>query len=114
RFAIDFNYDGSGWEILQLEWINDDDEKMRYNYKHQNRLWSEEGDASTSARSDGEAAEEPENNTNVHVSGEYQGDIYNVNYSNDNTLNAPSQTNIQATIGEVLDYIQTNVLPTLK
>lgn len=28
--------------------------------------------------------------TNVHVSGEYQDDIYNVKYTNDNELNAPS------------------------
>ncbi|XP_054738948.1 uncharacterized protein LOC129245025 isoform X1 [Anastrepha obliqua] len=118
RFAIDFNYDGSGWQIVQFEWQNDDDENMKFNYNYQSQLWPDTGaevaDETTGTEVGSSNVESAEKNTNVHVSGEYQDNIYNVSYSNDNTQNAPSQTNIQATIRDVLDYIQTNILPTLK
>lgn len=39
RFAIDFNYDGNGWQIVQFEYVNDDDVKMHYDYKYENQLW---------------------------------------------------------------------------
>ncbi|XP_039957539.1 uncharacterized protein LOC120772814 isoform X2 [Bactrocera tryoni] len=117
RFSVDFNFDGSGWQIVQFEWINDDDVKKHYDYKYENQLWPSDYDVNADANADVEATatEKPEegDTTNVHVSGEYQDDIYNVKYTNDNELNAPSQFNIQATISDVLDYVQTNVLPTL-
>nr|XP_036218556.1 uncharacterized protein LOC106624431 isoform X3 [Bactrocera oleae] len=114
RFSIDFNYDGSGWQIVQFEWVNDDDVKMHYDYKYENQLWPADY-VDVNADTESTATEETTegDTTNVHVSGEYQDDIYNVKYTNDNELNAPSQFNIQATISDVLDYIQTNVLPTL-
>ncbi|XP_011188646.2 uncharacterized protein Spbc4f6.14_1 [Zeugodacus cucurbitae] len=117
RFALDFNYDGSGWQIVQFEWVNDDDVKMHYDYKYEKQLWpTEEGyaNADVAADSDSDAQmETSDGETNVHVSGEYQDDIYNVKYSDDNAQNTLSQIDIQATITDVLDYIQTNVLPTL-
>jgi len=43
RFMIDFNYNGTGWQIIQFEWVRDGDgtneEQQQYKYVNENKLW---------------------------------------------------------------------------
>ncbi|XP_067634217.1 uncharacterized protein [Eurosta solidaginis] len=129
RFSVDFNFNNNGWQIVQLEYINDDDEKQRYDYKYERQLWPveevptavDESDRSNAtsepvAQPVGQAAPQTTvdqtPSTKVRVSGEYQDDYYNVAYKSDNNTNAIS-ANVQEKIGVVLDYIQKSILPTL-
>lgn len=50
--------------------------------------------------------------TNVHVSGEYQDDIYNVKYTNDNELNAPSVSKYTYTLCFCFNNINTYFIST--
>jgi len=133
RFMIDFNYNGTGWQILQFEWVRDGDEERHYKYINENKLWNDqecvEGHAADNSHEciddpavvadqgkeayGDEVPEQDNPNTNVHVDGEYEQNNYNVQYTNDNEQNGPQPNEIQDTIREVLEYIQTHILPTL-
>uniref|UniRef100_W8BKK2 Uncharacterized protein n=1 Tax=Ceratitis capitata TaxID=7213 RepID=W8BKK2_CERCA len=108
RFSIDFNFDGSGWQIVEFDWVNDDNMKRHYDYKFENQLWPSEGYDADAVQVDTSSTAATPTSTNVHLSGEYEDDIYNVNYSSDDVVNTPNQI-----ISAVLDYIQDNILPTL-
>lgn len=43
RFMIDFNYNGTGWQIIQFEWVRDGDgssqDQRQFSYVNENKLW---------------------------------------------------------------------------
>lgn len=43
RFMIDFNFNGTGWQIIQFQWVRDGDEShpdtKKYSYLTENKLW---------------------------------------------------------------------------
>jgi len=43
RFMIDFNFNGTGWQIIQFQWVRDGDEShpdaKQYSYFNENKLW---------------------------------------------------------------------------
>lgn len=49
RFMIDFNYNGTGWQIIQFEWVRDGDgtseDQRQFSYVNENRLWDTESQA---------------------------------------------------------------------
>lgn len=63
RFMIDFNYNGTGWQIIQFEWVRDGDgtaaDQRQFSYVNENRLWDTEGQ-SQSQPADAYAYEEPQ------------------------------------------------------
>uniref|UniRef100_A0A1B0ABQ9 Uncharacterized protein n=1 Tax=Glossina pallidipes TaxID=7398 RepID=A0A1B0ABQ9_GLOPL len=123
RFMIDFNYNGTGWQILKFEWNRDGDEEHQYNIEVSNHLWLTEDEQ---ALEDQRVAEYEKNkNANngdegtVHVDGVYN-DEEGYHYSYTNEENAQSSLaakqniqNLQNSLKEVLDYIQKSVIPGL-
>lgn len=39
RFMIDFNYNGTGWQIIKFEWLRDGENEPHYNFVNENKLW---------------------------------------------------------------------------
>ncbi|XP_037819315.1 uncharacterized protein LOC119608841 [Lucilia sericata] len=106
RFMIDFNYDNSGWQIINFEWLRDGDENYKYKFVNENQLFNGNGDT-------GEEASEPNNNeSDVHIDGEYnENNGYNYSYNNGGSNK--NSKNLQQAIREVIFYIENNILPTL-
>uniref|UniRef100_A0A1A9X155 Uncharacterized protein n=1 Tax=Glossina brevipalpis TaxID=37001 RepID=A0A1A9X155_9MUSC len=122
RFMIDFNYNGTGWQILKFEWNRDGDEEHQYNVEVSNHLWLTEDEQ---AIEDQRTAEYEKNKSatdqegTVHVDGVYN-DAEGYDYSYTNEQNSRSSLiekqnilNLQNSLKEVLDYIQKSVIPTL-
>lgn len=61
RFMIDFNFNGTGWQIIQFQWLRDGDEShpdsRRYNYVNENKLWEDHGDQAYEYQDPGEECE---------------------------------------------------------
>lgn len=62
RFSVEFNFNGTGWQIVDFEWIRDGDENIRYNLLSTNRLWG--SDANIQVDDDDIIEEEPPENYN--------------------------------------------------
>ncbi|XP_030388581.1 uncharacterized protein LOC115634809 [Scaptodrosophila lebanonensis] len=130
RFMIDFNLNGTGWQIIQFEWVRDgeESEQRKFNYVNENKLWGTDSDSdlhsdpSSMSPSAYDYKQPQANVETVRVAGEYDQNRndYQVSYRNEP---APQQsvsnagqdpTQIQEAIDEVLEYIQQHILPTLK
>lgn len=94
RFMIDFNYDNSGWQIINFEWLRDGDESYKFKYVNENQLFenndeNENGnhaqEASTASSDYGTENEQNNDEGDGHIDGEYNGNSgYNYSYDNDN------------------------------
>ncbi|XP_017033207.1 uncharacterized protein [Drosophila kikkawai] len=132
RFMIDFNFNGTGWQIIQFQWLRDGDEShpdtKRYSYVNENKLWGEESESDqgnqayeyhepgeeceASCQPESEAAEggsQPESPVQaveepVQEAGEAQ---------KTNIYSERDPAKIHNTINEVLEYIQQHILPKL-
>ncbi|EDV56329.1 uncharacterized protein LOC6546819 [Drosophila erecta] len=122
RFMIDFNFNGTGWQIIQFQWVRDGDEShpdtREYSYLTENKLWEsdqayeyQEPDDSCHMNCQPETQEyqvqpEPVQMPVVQPTQEQQPSGTNINSEQD-----PGK--IHDTINEVLEYIQQRILPTL-
>ncbi|XP_043643970.1 uncharacterized protein LOC122613718 [Drosophila teissieri] len=124
RFMIDFNFNGTGWQIIQFQWVRDGDEAhpdtKEYSYLTENKLWDsdpayeyQEPDDSCHVNCQPEAEEyqgqpepEPVQEPVVPPTEEQPQSRNNINSEQD-----PGK--IHDTINEVLEYIQQRILPTL-
>ncbi|KAH8348751.1 hypothetical protein KR084_010617 [Drosophila pseudotakahashii] len=122
RFMIDFNYNGTGWQIIQFHWVRDGDESdpdaKRYSYLNENKLWDadqayeyQQPDEGCQINCQPEAAEyqEPQEPVQEPVVGPIEQQ--DKQRSNINTEQDPVK--IHDTISEVLEYIQERILPKL-
>lgn len=88
RFSIEFNYNGTGWQIVDFEWIRDGDENIRYNLLSTNRLWG--SDANIQADDDDIIDDDGYSETGKE--GEDVGDTSAVNaYESSGANNDPSK-----------------------
>lgn len=88
RFMLDFNYDNSGFQVINFEWLRDGDENYRYKYVNENQLFTgheSNGNGEESPREE-EATSDSEQNSNEsgHIEGEYSSDKNGYNYSYNN------------------------------
>ncbi|KAH8254321.1 hypothetical protein KR032_009463 [Drosophila birchii] len=130
RFMIDFNFNGTGWQIIQFQWLRDGDEShpdsKRYSYVNENKLWGEESssDQGDQAYEYQEPGEECEPESQVAEAGSSQeqpeppvqaveepAEEQKQPATNINSERDPAK--IHNTINEVLEYIQQRILPTL-
>ncbi|KAH8393335.1 hypothetical protein KR215_006130 [Drosophila sulfurigaster] len=117
RFMIDFNYNGTGWQIIQFEWVRDGDgsneEQQQYKYVNENKLW--DTDAASQPAQPSYEYGQPAADTNCAT--DQQQTSYGeeaqqpLEQSNINTEQDPAK--LQSTINNVLEYIQQRILPTL-
>ncbi|ALC41591.1 CG13155 [Drosophila busckii] len=111
RFMIDFNYNGTGWQIIQFEWLRDGDgsneAEQMYNYVNENRLWE-----TTQQQPQQHAYEyaKPTAATAVDCEPEQHGH-YELEEQQLRAEKDPMK--VQQTLNEVLEYIQQSILPTL-
>ncbi|XP_065369979.1 uncharacterized protein DDB_G0280315 [Calliphora vicina] len=110
RFMIDFNYDNSGWEIINFEWLRDGDDNYKYKYVNENQLFT--ADAAEESSDTSSNSEQNNNENGGHIDGEYN-DNNGYNYSFNNGGANKSTKNLQQAIREVIYYIENNILPTL-
>ncbi|TDG51526.1 hypothetical protein AWZ03_001986 [Drosophila navojoa] len=114
RFMIDFNYNGTGWQIIQFEWVRDGDgtaeDQRQFSYVNENRLWDTERQ-SQSQPAGAYAYEQPQAEPVNEHSGEEQQPQPSYEQSNINTEKDPQK--VQSTINEVLEYIQQRIVPNL-
>ncbi|XP_075165053.1 uncharacterized protein LOC142237582 [Haematobia irritans] len=136
RFMVDFNYDGSGWQIIKFEWFRDGDDSYQYNYSNENRIWDvKDGidkseveplsteEENTSNSDGGEVLGEAKDDAvidgnadggNVHVDAEYvKNSGYDYTYTERTTNSNGNNKNLQSAIKDVLEFIEVNILPTL-
>ncbi|EDW90783.1 uncharacterized protein LOC6530125 [Drosophila yakuba] len=123
RFMIDFNFNGTGWQIIQFQWVRDGDEThpdtKEYSYLTENKLWESDQAAeyqdpdpdSCHVNCEPQTEEyqgkpEPVQEPVVEPTQEEQRPRTNINSEQD-----PAK--IHDTINEVLEYIQQRILPTL-
>ncbi|XP_058976599.1 uncharacterized protein LOC131801689 [Musca domestica] len=126
RFMVDFNYEGSGWQIIKFEWLRDGDESHQFNFVNENQLFSgnnghgkayvppaDNGDDGTAGDSESESATKTgSEESDAHIDGEYdkaRGYDYSVTDRKDKSNNE----NLKNAIKDVLEYIEVNILPTL-
>ncbi|XP_037943943.1 uncharacterized protein LOC119676758 [Teleopsis dalmanni] len=123
RFSIDFNYNGTGWQVIEFEWVRDGDEDVNYNYLSENQLWSvNEGKGQYGSDNDPSSQDKKSKvldrvlqdaNAKLQVNGEFDKNIYNVTYLDENGQELENVTEVKFAIKDVLDYIQTYILPSL-
>ncbi|KAH8297025.1 hypothetical protein KR044_003715 [Drosophila immigrans] len=116
RFMIDFNYNGTGWQIIQFEWVRDGDgsnaEQQQYKYVNENKLWDTDvGSQPSQSSYDYEQPADPnyvpeQPQTNYEVEAEQPLQQSTIDSEQD-----PAK--VQSTINNVLEYIQQRILPTL-
>lgn len=96
RFMLDFNYDNTGWQILNFEWLRDGDANYKYKYVNENQLYRSSdinGDVGQKPTTDtGGGGDTSNDESDVHIEGEYSGSNgYNYSYNKDNN----SVTNVR-------------------
>ncbi|KAH8320914.1 hypothetical protein KR067_011925 [Drosophila pandora] len=119
RFMIDFNFNGTGWQIIEFQWVRDGDEghpdSKQYSYLNENKLWeSGHGDQSYDYQQPGDECEpscqsgyqDPAPEPVQEPEPEQTTPSTNINSEKD-------PVKIHNTINEVLEYIQQHILPTL-
>ncbi|KAH8325472.1 hypothetical protein KR074_011465 [Drosophila pseudoananassae] len=140
RFMIDFNFNGTGWQIIEFQWVRDGDEShqdsKQISYLNENKLWENgHGDQSYDYQQPGEQCDEscqsgykdpvPEP---FPESEEQNTPSTNINSEKDVSteeklkkqdpfnffLSYMQPVKVYNTINEVLEYIQQNILPTLR
>ncbi|XP_017039125.1 uncharacterized protein LOC108086652 [Drosophila ficusphila] len=110
RFMIDFNFNGTGWQIIQFQWVRDGDESSpdskQYSYVNENKLWDSE---------QAYEYQQPDDSCQMNCqpdNPEYQEpEVEHNQQTNINTEQNPAK--VHDTINEVLEYIQQRILPTL-
>ncbi|KAH8371830.1 hypothetical protein KR093_009029 [Drosophila rubida] len=119
RFMIDFNYNGTGWQIIQFEWVRDGDggneEQQQYKYVNENKLWD------TDAASQGGAAAQPSYDYQQPADPDCTPEQQQTNYEaeaqqhqqHSSIDSEQDPAKVQYTINNVLEYIQQRILPTL-
>ncbi|XP_001360853.3 uncharacterized protein [Drosophila pseudoobscura] len=123
RFMIDFNYKGTGWQIIQFEWVRDGDDThpdmKKYSYVNENKLWETGTEKATGVAEQPYHYHQPDEGSEVsceppvEVSEEQQQQQHEAQpQSNINSEQDPEK--IHETINEVLEYIQQRILPTLR
>ncbi|EDW81554.1 uncharacterized protein Dwil_GK10960 [Drosophila willistoni] len=120
RFMIDFNYNGTGWQIIQFDWVRDGDgdDQKKYNYVNENKLWETENQAHEppeQAYVYEKSETEPQSGSTDAICDPVEiqqvEEVVEEPRANLNSQQDPRQ--IQETINEVLEYIQQRILPTL-
>ncbi|KAH8416134.1 hypothetical protein KR222_008959 [Zaprionus bogoriensis] len=99
RFMIDFNYNGTGWQIIQFEWVRDDDDQRQFSYVNENKLWE-----TTEAAEQSKAYDYSQPNPNCDPGQHTEQDRTRINSEQD-------PVKVQSTINEVLEYIQRRIVP---
>ncbi|XP_022227722.2 uncharacterized protein LOC111077670 [Drosophila obscura] len=123
RFMIDFNYNGTGWQIIQFQWVRDGDEThpdtKKYSYINENKLWDTGVEAETAVAEQPYHYQQPDECPEVtcepppeqeQQQQQPQPDVQP--QTNINSEQDPDK--IHETINEVLEYIQRRILPTLR
>ncbi|KAI8038712.1 hypothetical protein M5D96_008620 [Drosophila gunungcola] len=118
---IDFNFNGTGWQIIQFQWVRDGDEShpdaKQYSYVNENRLWDSDQAYEYQEPSDGcEVSCQPEtaDAEGYQESPEpVQEPVGDQNQPSASINSEKDPAKIQDTIHEVLEYIQQRILPTL-
>ncbi|XP_016946639.1 uncharacterized protein LOC108022291 [Drosophila biarmipes] len=119
RFMIDFNFNGTGWQIIQFQWVRDGDESdpdaKQISYLNENKLWDSE---------QAYEYQQPEHGCQVNCqpeAAEYQepqepvqSPAGNQEHSRTNINSEQDPAKVHDTISEVLEYIQQRILPNLK
>ncbi|KAH8400962.1 hypothetical protein KR009_002185 [Drosophila setifemur] len=130
RFMIDFNYNGTGWQIIEFHWVRDGDEthpdSKQYSYVNENKLWDadqlEQSYEYERPAEDCEANCQPETPTYdpvqeqpdpVQESVPEQAQPEQEQQPTTNINPEKDSAKIHDTINEVLEYIQQQILPTL-
>ncbi|KAH8246712.1 hypothetical protein KR038_007265 [Drosophila bunnanda] len=138
RFMIDFNFNGTGWQIIQFQWLRDGDEShpdtKRYSYVNENKLWgedseSDQGNQAYEYQEPGEGCEascQPESEVAEADNSQAQPEppvqaveepvqeaVEEQKQRNTNIYSERDPAKIHNTINEVLEYIQQHILPTL-
>ncbi|KAH8285622.1 hypothetical protein KR054_011707 [Drosophila jambulina] len=140
RFMIDFNFNGTGWQIIQFQWLRDGDEShpdtKRYSYVNENKLWGEDvesgsdlgdqayeyqepgGECEPSCQPESEVGEagrsqEQQEPAVQAVEEPYQETVEEQKQRKTNIYSEKDPAKIHNTINEVLEYIQQHILPTL-
>ncbi|XP_016981277.1 uncharacterized protein LOC108046206 [Drosophila rhopaloa] len=123
RFMIDFNFNGTGWQIIQFQWVRDGDESnpdaKQYSYVNENKLWESDQAYEYGEPNDGcdvdcqpDTAEYQESKEPVQ---EPVGEPVEEQKQPKDGINAEKDpVRIHDTINEVLEYIQQRILPTLR
>ncbi|XP_023168606.1 uncharacterized protein LOC111597902 [Drosophila hydei] len=113
RFMIDFNYNGTGWQIIQFEWVRDGDgtteDQRQFSYVNENRLW--DTDQSQSQPAGNYEYEQPQ--PVEHNCEQQQQQSYQEEYAQPKINAEKDPQKVQSTINEVLEYIQRQILPNL-
>ncbi|KAM8714038.1 hypothetical protein ACLKA7_014231 [Drosophila subpalustris] len=117
RFMIDFNYNGTGWQIIQFEWVRDGDgtneEQQKYKYVNENKIWDTDVESQHAYEYNhphAAAVESEEHHTDYETQPQSQ-DQYQPQSSIDSEQDP---VKVQSTINNVLEYIQRRILPNLK
>ncbi|XP_020800933.1 uncharacterized protein LOC110178226 [Drosophila serrata] len=138
RFMIDFNFNGTGWQIIQFQWLRDGDEShpdtKRYSYVNENKLWGDESESVSDSEHENQAYEyqepdegceascQPESEVTVAETSQSQPEpveeaipetVEEQKLRKTNIYSERDPAKIHNTINEVLEYIQQHILPTL-
>ncbi|XP_061390318.1 uncharacterized protein LOC133325609, partial [Musca vetustissima] len=116
RFMVDFNYEGSGWQIIKFEWLKDGDESHQFNFVNENQLFSgNNGNGraySPPADDDSESViKGTDEESDAHIDGEYDK-VKGYDYSVTDNKDKSNNENLKNAIKDVLEYIEVNILPT--
>ncbi|XP_073847168.1 uncharacterized protein [Musca autumnalis] len=125
RFMVDFNYEGSGWQIIKFDWLRDGDENYQFKFVNENQLFSgnnghgkaykppADADDDTTSESESETAtKENSEESDAHIDVEYDK-VKGYDYSVTDRKDKANNENLKNAIKDVLEYIEVNILPTL-
>ncbi|XP_017002699.2 uncharacterized protein [Drosophila takahashii] len=118
RFMIDFNFNGTGWQIIQFHWVRDGDESdpdaKRYSYLNENKLWDADQAYEYQQPDDGQPeATEYQEPQDPQVQEPVVGPTEQQEKQQSNINSEQDPVKIHDTINEVLEYIQQRILPKL-
>ncbi|XP_017069536.1 uncharacterized protein LOC108106802 [Drosophila eugracilis] len=122
RFMIDFNFNGTGWQTIQFQWVRDGDESnqdtKQYSYLNENKLWEsdqaydyQQPDDSQMDTAEYQETQEPQEPVQEP---EEQQPSQEQRQTGTNINSEQDPAKIHDTINDVLEYIQRNILPNLR
>ncbi|EDW01012.1 uncharacterized protein LOC6560908 [Drosophila grimshawi] len=113
RFMIDFNYNGTGWQIIQFEWVRDGDDQRQFSYVNENRLWDKNSQSQSTSQSQPAQAYKYDQPQTALTDPDRKQQQSREEYEISKINSQQNSGEVQATINEVLEYIQQEILPTL-
>ncbi|XP_017109330.2 uncharacterized protein [Drosophila bipectinata] len=118
RFMIDFNFNGTGWQIIEFQWVRDGDEShqdsKQISYLNENKLWENgHGDQSYDYQQPAEECEESCQSGYKDPVPEPFSEPEQEKTPSTNINSEKDPIKVYNTINEVLEYIQQHILPTL-